>query len=162
MTVAAGEVTAAAVLGEWYAGEVGGEALFWRLAELAEPNAARKWLALASVEARVAERLLQVLLAHDLPVTPTAASLEWAEHRAEANAARPWREQMGWLEGLAREALDSMRREAATLAPSFDSIGALVVRHEELLVEFAQRELRGDATHSLALVEEFLATTPRA
>lgn len=160
MTLAAAE--AATVLGEWYTGEVGGEALFWRLAELAEPIAARKWLALAAVEARVGERLLQVLLAHELPVPPTSVSLEWAESRAQANAPRLWRDQMGWVEALASEALGSMRREAATLAPSFASIGALVVRHEELLVEFARRELRGDGADSLALVDEFLATTPRA
>lgn len=161
MTLPAGEAAAATVLGEWYAGEVGGEALFWRLAELAEPAATRKWLALAAVEARVAERLLQVLLAHDLPVPPTAASLEWAQTCAGQYAPRPWREQMAWLGEIAQQALDSMRREAAGLAAPYAPIGEVVVRHEELLVEFARRELAGDAAGARLLVEEFLATTPR-
>jgi len=161
MTLQTADAAAAAVLGEWYSGEVGGEALFWRLAELAGPDATRKWLALASVEARVAERLLQVLLEHDLPVPPTVESLEWARSRADAYAPRPWREQMAWLATVAQQALDTMRREAAGLAPPFAAIGAVVVRHEELLVEFARRELGGDAEGCLALVEEFLATTRR-
>lgn len=162
MTMAARGDPAATILGEWYTGEVGGEALFWRLAELAAPEAAGKWLALAAVEARVGERLLHVLLSHDLPVPPTCASLEWARTRAEANARRPWREQVAWLGEIAQEALDSMRREATTLGPPFAPISAIVLRHEELLVEFAQRELGGDSAGALALVEEFLAATPRA
>ncbi len=153
--------TAAAILAGWYAGEVGGEALFWRLAELAEPSPARKWLALASVEGRIAERLLHVLVTHDLPVPATESSLEWARSRAEANAPRPWHEQMQWLGEIAREALAAMRLGTATLAPEFAVIGALVVAHEELLVEFARAELAGNAAGSVALIEQFLGTTPR-
>ena len=162
MTAPASRETAAAVLGDWYTGEVGGEALFWRLAELAPPDAAGQWLALAAVEGRVAERLLHVLLGHDLPVPSTEASLEWARSRAEATARRLWRDQMTWLGEIAEEALDSMRRDAAALAPPFTAIASLVLRHEELLVEFAERELSGDASGARALAEEFLAATPRA
>ena len=161
MTTSASGDSAATILGEWYEGEVGGEALFWRLAELAQPELAAKWLALAAVEARVGERLLHVLLAHDLPVPPTSASLEWARTRAEANSRRPWREQVAWVGEIAQEALDSMRREAAALPAPFLAMAAIVLRHEELLVDFARRELDGDAAGAHLLLEAFLAATPR-
>jgi len=151
----------AAILAEWYAGEVGGEALFWHLGEAGAPTAARKWLALAAVEARVAEHLLHLLVTASLPVPPTAAALSCARSRAAALAARAWPEQMLWLERLARAALESMRREAATLPPRFAAVGALVVRHEVALLEFARRERAGAVTDTPDPIEAFLATTAR-
>ena len=161
MNTPSASVAAVDVIADWYAGEIGGEALFWHLAEAAGPGPAPKWLALAALEARLAEHLLYVLLADGVAVPATAASLDRARMRAAAVAPRPWPGQMAWLEELARDALATMQRAAAVLPDRFAATGALVVRHEAALLEFARRELAGDAAGSLDPIEAFLATTAR-
>jgi len=152
----------ATVLGEWYTGEVGGEALFWQLASAAEPGQARKWLALAAVEARTATRLKDALVAAGLGLPDAADSLAWARERATAMGGRPWLAQMEWLEAIAREALLEMQAEAARLPARLAAIGAVVVAHEAALVEFARLERAGDSAASLAPLERFLAVTAPA
>jgi hypothetical protein len=153
---------ASVVLSVWYLGEVGGEAFFWQLAQQADHLAARKWLALADVEARVAARLAAVLAARQIPIPD--ATVSRGDDRAEAAAAsgRSWIELMRWLERFAGEALTEMQAEAASLPAELAAIGALVVRHEAALLAFARLELPGHGEGSLAPIREFLAAEPAA
>ena len=151
-----------AVLADWYTGELGGEALFWQLASGAEPTAARKWLALAEVEARVATRLVPALLELGLEIPDGASSVVSARARSGAMAVTPWLGQMQWLEDIAQEALDAMALEARTLPAALAAIGCLVVAHEQALVDFARLERAGDGTHSLRPIHAFLAATATA
>ena len=148
-----------AVLVEWYTGKLGGEALFWQLASGADPAAARKWLALAEVEARVASRLVPALVALGLDIPDGAGSLGSARARSDAIAAASWLEQMQWLEGIAQDALESMPTEASTLPASVAAVGALVVAHEQALADFARLECAGDGARSLRPIHAFLAAT---
>jgi len=141
-----------AILSRWYAGEVGGEALFAQMAKQAAPQAADKWLVLAQLEARVASRLMDILSARGLP-TPTLHDVERrAQERCEAVAGKSWAETMQWLRTLAGGALQKMRTEADQLPESLAPIGALVVRHEAALLEFADMELAGNGMQSLHAV----------
>jgi hypothetical protein len=152
----------AAVLGEWYAGEVGGEALFWHLASSAAPEHARTWLALAAVEARTGVRLREALVAANFVVPDVAESLVEARERAGAVANRSWLAQMEWLEDVASDALAGMSADAERLPAPFAALGAVVVAHERALVEFARRERAGETASSLAPIERFLEATAAA
>jgi hypothetical protein len=144
------------ILTGWYAGEVGGEALFAQLARRAEPEQARKWTSLAQVEARVAARLAAAMAQLRLPI-PT---LEYADRRAaercQAVADKTWMETMQWLQALVDSALRRMRADAAGLPETLAAIGVLVVRHEAALLEFAELELAGQGAGSLGPIEAFL------
>src|SRR5450432_3254094 len=146
-----------AVLCEWYSGEVGGEALFWQFAERAEAAEARKWLLLAEVEALVGARLRDAILARGRDVPSGASGLEWARRVAGRPAATGWPEAMRWLETIARDALKAMTRDAAGLPAELAPLGALVVRHETMLVEFARLERAGEQAAALVQVTGFLA-----
>lgn len=145
-----------AILKAWYAGEVGGEALFSTLAKRAPPEAARKWLALAAVEAAVASRLAAVLASRHVPIPLIEHAQQRAQQRCDAIAGEPWPQTMRWLYGIAAAALHKMRAAAAELPAELEAIGDLVVRHEAALVAFAERELAGDEAHSLQPIEAFL------
>ena len=151
--------TPAAVLGEWYTGELGGEALFWQLASGAEPAQARKWLALAEVEARVATRLLDVIAIDANEPPDGVGAISWARERALALDGTAWLEKMQWLEQIAGEALTEMRRDAATLPAHLAAIGALVLAQESALLEFARAERSGHEATSLAPIHAFLRST---
>jgi hypothetical protein len=146
------------VLADWYDGEIGGEALFWRLAEQGSPAAAPKWLALAAIEGHVAARLLTAIGNCGFAVPDTAATLAGARERADAVAAGNWRQSMEWLRSIALEALAEMSVEARQLPTDLAALGALVVRHEQVLVEFAELELAGRGSVSLRPVDALLAT----
>ena len=145
------------VLCEWYSGEVGGEALFWQFAEKAEAAEARKWLLLAEVEALVGARLRDAIIARGRDAPSGATGLEWARRVAGTPAATSWTEAMRWLETIARDARKDMLRDAAALPAELAPLGALVVRHETVLVEFARLERAGEQAAALAQVTGFLA-----
>jgi hypothetical protein len=144
------------VLREWYTGELGGEAIFWELAQRAEPDEARKWLALAELESRIAVRLAAVLAARQIPVPDIDSGRPSALELADASIRRPWTESMRWLERLADEALGEIQADAAGLPEELAAIGSLVVRHEAALVAFARLELAGRGDDSLRPVRECL------
>jgi hypothetical protein len=147
---------AAAILTGWYAGEVGGEALFNAQAARSSPDAARKWLALARVEAALASKLAVVMAERRIPIPAIEDAAGRAQQRCEATAGKSWPEIMQWLHRLAAAALEQMQADAATLPVELDAIGKLVVDHEMALVAFAQRELKGDAAKSLQPIDAFL------
>jgi len=97
-----------AILTGWYAGEVGGEALFTAQAATAPPDAARKWLALARVEAAVAARLATVMAERRIPIPDIENAAVRARQRCEATAGRSWPEVMQWLHRLAAAALEAV------------------------------------------------------
>lgn len=144
------------ILTGWYAGEVGGQALFAQLAKQAEPGAARKWQSLAQVEALVAARLAAVMAARRLPIPELETADRRALERCNAVAGKTWMETMQWLQALVGTALRSMRADAAGLPEALAAIGELVVRHEAALLEFAELELAGEGPHSLQPIEAFL------
>jgi hypothetical protein len=145
-----------AVLEDWYAGEVGGEALFWGLAERSEPDLARKWLALAAVESRVAKHLAHVMASRNLAIPECRDAPARARARCDAVAGNSWAELMQWLKELAAEALSEMRADAARLPAGLSATGDLVVLHEQALVDFAELEIAGGGVDSLRPVREFL------
>ncbi len=145
-----------AILTGWYAGEVGGEALFTAQAAAAPPDAARKWLALARVEAAVAARLAAVMAERRIPIPDIENAAVRARQRCEATAGKSWPEVMQWLHRLAAAALEEMQADAAALPVELEPVAKLVVEHETALVAFAERELAGDAAASLRPVETFL------
>lgn len=146
-----------AVLEAWYVGEVGGEALFWGLAERAEPALGRKWLALAEIESRVARRLGATLLARDRAIPECRDAPARARARCEAVAGKSWAELMRWLKDHAADVLSEMRTDAARLPVELSAIGAMVVAHEQALVDFAAMEIDGRGEDSLRPVREFLS-----
>jgi hypothetical protein len=149
---------AAAVVEYWYVGEIGGEAMFWILAQNAEPDHARKWLALAQVESQVAGWLAGVIASRnhrDLP--DCSATLACARARCDEVAGRSWPELMQWLEAIAADALIEMQSDAARLPAELIATGDLVVAHERALVEFAELEIAGRGTESLRPLREFIA-----
>jgi hypothetical protein len=145
-----------AILGCWYTGEIGGEALFAELARRATPEEGRKWLALARLEKRLSSRLAEILSARGLPLPAPAPAPDHvarcARERCDAIAGKSWAETMQWLRTLADDALQWMRTEADQLPESLAAIGELVVRHEVALMEFAQMELAGNGGQSLHAV----------
>jgi hypothetical protein len=145
-----------AVLQSWYVGEVGGEALFWGLAQRAQPERARKWLALAQVEARVGRYLAETLLLrrHTLPSCDTQPAR--ARERCDAVAGKSWPELMQWLEIIACDALVEMRADAALLPEDLRETGDYVLAHEQALIDFARLELAGHGGASLRPIETFL------
>jgi hypothetical protein len=145
-----------AVLTAWYVGEVGGEALFSALAKWGAPEVARKWLALAEVEAAVASRLEAVLASRHLPIPRIDDAERRAQKRCEAVAGASWEHTMRWLLTLADNALTRMKVEAERLPAELATIGSLVVRHEIALVTFAELELAGNEVHALRSIETFL------
>jgi hypothetical protein len=145
-----------AIVTDWYAGEVGGRALFSELARRAAPHAARKWLALARVEELVAARLASALAARQVPIPALEDPDHRARQRCQAVAGKSWPQTMRWLQLIVVAALHEMRIEAAGLPPALEDLGTLVVRHETALLEFAELELAGDATNSLRPIEAFL------
>jgi len=148
-----------AVLKCWYEGEVGGEALFWGLAEAAEPELARKWLSLAEVESRVARMLAGVIASRSQPIPECADDLvrERARARRDAVSGKSWLELMQWLKLIAASALAEMRADAARLPAELSAAGRLVVAHEQALVDFADLEIAGRGAESLRPVTEFLS-----
>ncbi len=147
----------AAILLDWYTGELGGEAQFWQLAAGAEPAEARKWLSLAEVEARVAARLVPALFAAGLDIPDGADEVRDAAEHTRALATRPWLDKMRWLEEIALEALVSMTADAKSLPAELQPLAALVLAHETALVEFARLERAG--AQSLAPINAFLAAS---
>lgn len=141
-----------AILCRWYAGEIGGEALFAELAGRATPEEARKWLALAQLEARVASRVAESLSARGLPLPVPDHVARRARERCDAVAGKSWADTMHWLRTLADDALQTMRTEAGQLPESLAAIGALMVNHELALLEFTRMELAGNGAQSLQAV----------
>lgn len=146
-----------AVLEDWYVGEMGGEALFWGLAERAEPDQARKWLALAEIESLLARRLAAILLARDRPIPECLDASAKASVRWDAVAGKTWPEQMRWLREIAAAALSQMQIDAAHLPVSLGATCELVLAHEIALMDFAQAEIDGRAQDSLRPVRELLS-----
>ena len=144
------------ILTGWYAGEIGGGALFSRLATRAEPAIARKWRSLARVESAVAARLAAVLESRQIPVPKVANAGSRALQRSDAVAGKSWTETMHWLQSLAAAALREMQADAAALPEELAATGSMVVSHEEALLAFAQAELAGAGEHSLQPLEAFL------
>jgi hypothetical protein len=146
-----------AVLTEWYAGEVGGKALFVALAQAGGPNVAGKWLALAAVENAVAATLSAALTARRIPFPRLDHVDARARQRCESVAGQSWPQTMQWLRRIANDALGHMRRDAAVLPPELESLGRMVVRHELALVSFAELELAGHP-QSLEPIDAFLSS----
>jgi len=146
-----------AVLVDWYTGEIGGEALFWGMAEAAEPERSRKWLALAEVESRVARRLAETLHARGRPIPECPEQPGIARARCVELAGKTWPEQMQWLKEIAVDALREMRVDAGTLPESLGPLGEFVLAHEIALVDFAQSELDGRGQVSLQPIREFVS-----
>jgi hypothetical protein len=148
-----------AILTAWYAGEVGGEALFSALARRGVPEVRGKWLALAAVEAATASKLAAVLTSRNLPI-PLIEDVEpRAQKRCEAVAGKTWEQTMRWLHTLTEIALRRMRTEADGLPAELAAIGDLIVRHEIALVSFAELELAGNEAHALRSIEAFLGAS---
>jgi hypothetical protein len=146
-----------AVLTEWYAGEVGGKALFRALAQAGGPDAAAKWLALAAVEDAVASTLSAALTARRIPL-PSLVNVDTrARQRCESVAGQSWPQTMQWLRRIAADALVHMQSDAALLPAELEGLGRMVVRHEMALVSFAELELAGDP-QSLEPIEAFLGS----
>jgi hypothetical protein len=150
-----------AILNGWYLGELGGAALFGQLARLSDTETAPKWSALERVERRVAGRLAEILEARGVAVPHGDRVDERARERVAAIHGRGWPETMRWLRSIAAEALEEMRAEAERLPADLTDIGALVLRHEEALIAFAERELAGDGAHSLQPIDAFLSADER-
>lgn len=138
-----------AVLSSWYEGEIGGEALFKRLAGLAEPAEGRKWRILAELESSVASHLAHVLSAGSVALTAPEDTARRAVERHSAIAALPWVEKMQWLRDIAGEALRELQSDAKCLPPPLAATSAMVLRHESALLEFAELELAGQGDLSL-------------
>jgi hypothetical protein len=145
-----------AILTEWYVGEQGGRALFDTLAHRGSGEAARKWHALAAVEDAVAQSLSGALRARHIPLPPIEHVGARAEQRCDAIAGRNWPETMQWLHDIADRALQKMQAQAAQLPTELATVGAMVVRHEIALVEFAELELAERSTESLRPIDAFL------
>jgi len=147
-----------AVLTGWYPGEIGGRALFGRLAMQAEPEAAGKWRSLARVECLVAERLAGLLESRQIPIPKIADPDSRAAKRCEAVAGKSWLETMQWLQALAAVALREMQADAASLPAELAAVGSFVVNHEKALLAFAENELAGAGERSQLPIEAFLDT----
>ena len=146
------------ILEDWYAGEIGGEALFWGLAERSTPEGARKWLALAQVESRVGTHLAETLLLRNQALPPCDTVPARAHARCEAVHGKSWADLMRWLKTLAEEALTEMQVDALHLPAELQSTGDYVLAHERALIDFAKMELDGRSADSLRPIQSFLTS----
>lgn len=144
------ETDVGALWKEAYEGEVLGEALFDRLAEMSEdPARAEKHRVLCRMERRTKEEMEPVVEQLGLDVDRAKAVREGSE-LAEGAAVLPWGELMASIEPNTQRFLE-MYRHLEQLASHSEQrrVAGILVAHEQALEEFARRELAGAPERSL-------------
>lgn len=131
-----------------YQGEVLGEALFGRMAELIDDeDHAAKMRVLEELERRTKEAIVPALERAGLSTEPDPESLTTAEALAEA-ASTPWKDLMATFEPITSQ-FCAMYRRIGDLDPSEQDAANLLVAHERALCDFARAEIAGDTETSL-------------
>jgi hypothetical protein len=136
-----------------YQGEVSGEALFGRMADLAnDPDQKGKWEVLRLLEAKTREACVPAMERNGLPTEPVPAVVSEAEGRAELGAEFSWADLMGLFEPITTEFILLYQR-IGEISEADEAEVEILVAHEVALREFARRELAGRTDDSLALIE---------
>jgi hypothetical protein len=131
-----------------YQGEVLGEALFGRMADLMDDeDHVAKMRVLAELERRTKEAIAPALERAGLPTAPEDESLQTAEALSGA-ASTPWKDLMATFEPITSQ-FCAMYRRIGELDPSEKEASDLLVAHELALRAFASAEIAGDTVTSL-------------
>jgi hypothetical protein len=135
-----------------YQGEVLGEALFGRMAELIDDEEhAAKMRVLATLERRTKEAIAPALERAGLSTEADPESLSTAEALAGA-ASTPWKDLLATFEPITSQ-FCAMYRRIGELDPSEKDASDLLVAHELALRNFARAEIADDTETSLDEIE---------
>ncbi|HEY1651967.1 MAG TPA: hypothetical protein VGG09_08825, partial [Acidimicrobiales bacterium] len=131
-----------------YQGEVLGEALFGRMAELIDDEEhAAKMRVLSELERRTKEAIVPALERAGLSTDPDPESLSTAEALAGA-ADTPWKDLLATFEPITSQ-FCAMYRRIGELDPAEKQAADLLVAHELALRNFARAEIADNAETSL-------------
>jgi hypothetical protein len=134
-----------------YQGEVLGEALFGRMAELIDDEEhAAKMRVLAQLERRTKEAIAPALERAGLSTEPDPESLQTAEALAGA-ATTPWVDLLATFEPITSQ-FCALYRRIGELNPDEVETSDLLVSHELALRNFARAEIAGDTEASLGQI----------
>ena len=143
---------AATIWREAFEGEALGEALFARMAELAEePGRRAKLELLQRLEGSTRDLVRPVLDRLGIDTAGESAAAESGRTFGEAAAAQPWEQLLGGLEANTAK-YAAMYAELRPLAdPQDRDVVEALVDHERALCDFARRELAGDTDPGAAI-----------
>ena len=131
-----------------YQGEVLGEVLFDRMADLIDDEEHKaKMRVLAKLERRTKESMAPALDRAGLSTEPDPDSLRTAEAFSSA-ATSPWNDLLATFEPITSQ-FCAMYRRIGELDPSESETSELLVAHELALRNFARAEIAGDTENSL-------------
>ena len=148
-------------LEERFQGEVYGEALFRTMAELSdEPERARKLRLLAQLERETKEFLLPAVRRAGFSGKESPERTAEGEELGAKLVKAPWHDLIrGFQKELTRFVADFERGEALA-RPGEESFFQHLTAHERALLDFANRELKGERSgDSLASVKALLRTS---
>ena len=137
---------AATIWREAFEGEALGEALFARMAELAEdPGRREKLELLRRLEGSTRDLVRPVLDRLGIPTAGETAAAENGRTFGEAAASQPWEQLLDGLEANTAKYAAMYAELRPLAAPEDQAVVEALVDHERALCEFARRELAGDA-----------------
>jgi cytochrome P450 len=156
----AAEFDGARYLTDAYQGEVLGEAFFALLAERErEAEPAAKWRLLERLERHVKGRLRVELEQRAIDATEDRAKVAEARAGAAALGTLPWRQRMAAFETAVGGFVASFETAAEAAPADLKEVASFVLQHEQALLSFAERELRGEGATSCEPVSAFLDAT---
>jgi len=149
---------------ERFQGEVYGEAVFRRMAELCEvPAHARKLRVLEQLERETKELLRPAVREVGYPGVESAERISEGEALGAQLANAPWPELMRSTRLELERFVEDFERAERLAPPGKEPLLRHVTAHERALLEFATRELAGDARRdSLEPVIALLLSAPTA
>jgi cytochrome P450 len=142
-----------------YQGEVVGEAFFALMAEREiDGGAAAKWRVLEHLERHVKGRLRAELLRRGLPAEEDRGKVEEGRKTAASFAAVPREAAARLLRDAVKGFVDGFRASLGAAPAEAKEIAEFVLRHEEALLAYSEREVAG-APESTRPISDFLAAT---
>jgi hypothetical protein len=135
-----------------YQGEVLGEILFGRMAELIDDaDHARKLRVLSTLERKTKEAMVASLERAGIPTDPDPETVQAAESLADAMAAVSWGDLVSSLEPVTTQ-YATMYARIGELDPSEQATADLLVAHEMALRSFGRLEMAGQGAESLRAI----------
>ena len=154
---------AAQYLTDAYHGEVMGEAFFALLAERErEAEPAAKWRLLERLERHVKCRLRGELERRDIDASEDRARVDEGRAGAAALGALPWQERLGAFQKAVRGFVAGFEIAAEAAPQELNELASFVLRHEQALAAFAERELAGEGATSCEPISKLLSATGAA
>lgn len=146
---------------DWHRDEISAQAMFEELAQAAgDPDCARKWRALARLEAHVATRLQAALAERGVRVP--SPDVDQA-HRTQAGnpyLELSWREAMEHMRPWLARYVDDFSKAESRMPADLLPLARFVAAHEQALLDFVTRELDRGGYGSLESVQRVLEATP--